>query len=187
MSDLPELPEEAGPVIFKQLLELWAHPEIEKRLAAGAMTPGQAVWAIQVIMNARGPGPIIRLNEEVKGVAQVRVNRAINKGEQVRGSDIVELKGLDLLPEDHDAAHITALLHASGWQVIFDFRYNATTISRLVAQADEFLTTFNFALQAGHLNAAVDNLYDAVELMGEMSLDHVSRPRHPRIKDAWSN
>jgi hypothetical protein len=40
MSDLPELPEEAGPIIFMQLLELWAHPEIEKRLAAGAMTPG---------------------------------------------------------------------------------------------------------------------------------------------------
>jgi hypothetical protein len=85
-------------------------------------------------MNVRGPGPVIRLNEEVKGVAQGRVNRAINKGEQVRGSDIVELKGLDLLPENHDAAHLTALLHASGWQVIFDFRYNATTISCLVAR-----------------------------------------------------
>jgi hypothetical protein len=46
MSDLPELPEEAGPIIFKQLFELWAHPEIEKRLAAAAMTPGQKVWAI---------------------------------------------------------------------------------------------------------------------------------------------
>jgi uncharacterized protein (UPF0332 family) len=170
MSDLPELPEDAGPIIFKQLLELWAHPEIEKRLAAGAMTPGQEVWAIQVIMNVCGPGPVIRLNEEVKGVAQVRVNRAINKGEQVRGSDIVELKGLDLLPEDHDAAHLTALLHASGWQVIFDFRYNATTISCLVARADEFLATANFALQTGHLNAAVDNLYDAVELMAKCHL-----------------
>ena len=170
MNDVPELPEEAGPIIFKQLLELLAQPEIEKRLTAGTMTPGQEVWAIQVIMNVRGPGPLIPLNDEIKGVAQVKVNRAINKGEQVRGNDIVELKGLDLLPEDHDAAHITALLHASGWQVIFDFRYNAATISCLVARADEFLATADLALKNGHLNAAVDNLYDAVELMAKCHL-----------------
>lgn len=77
---------------------------------------------------------------------------------------------MQLTEEDPNAGHLTAVIHGGRWHLFFDFRYNAARIERQLKAADEFMAAAADAIARGHAIAAVDNLYDAVQLMAKSYL-----------------
>jgi hypothetical protein len=150
---------------LQQLFEIWINPEIEKRKAAG--TAPSALHMVQVIMEP-GRENIVRLNEEVKGVALVRATKAVNAGDPISGSEIANFEAFELTDEDPNAGHITAIAAGDGaWHLSFNFRYNTARIEQLVAVANEFLAAARFSLSENRGHAFIDNLFSAVELMAK--------------------
>lgn len=162
--------EEAVKRMLAQSFELWFQPEIERRQVAGSLPEDFALWGAQVIMDPDRQAPVVRLNEEVRGVVTARAARPVAAGDLVRPADLDTLVGMSLTDEDPNAGHFTALLHADRWYIFFDFRYNAARIQGLLQSADQFLEAANLCIGAGLATPAVANLYDAVQLMAKSIL-----------------
>jgi len=150
-----------GSALLEQSLSLWIRPELERRFSVDGRSI--ALNRFQIVMSVAGPHSV-RLNEEVNAVVEARAARPIARGERLVESDITELVGLTLTDGDKDAAHITGILHGGFWYLFFDFRYNSDRIARYYRVAGEFLVAAERALELGHVNVAIENLYAAAEL-----------------------
>lgn len=170
------LPQEGAERAFKQAMDLWVTPEIERRRATGVLPDTFSLYRAQIIFMVDGP-PEVRLNEEVSARLHVRVNRAIEKGEAVSTSDIDEIVGVDLTDQDPNAAHVTMIRHRDGWVFTYDARYNAARIETVLATAREFLDCAGFALEGNRLRAFADNLYSATELLAKARLLTLPDPK----------
>jgi hypothetical protein len=159
------VPEGMGERLLKQAFELWIEPEMARRREAGRIDANFQLLAAQVIFNADTDAPEIRLNEEVKAVLEVRVNRAIEAGELITWADVSELARIRLTDEDPNAGHLTLVLKPEGWWIAFDFRYNAERIAQTLQAAQEFLDSAASSLERGHHRAFVDGLFSATELL----------------------
>lgn len=168
------LPPEVGERLLQQAFELWIQPEIERRRQAGTLPGGFSLSAAQIIFDLDTAAPRVRLNEEIRVVADLRVNRAIARGEGLAESDMDEILAMSLTDEDANAAHATMVLLKGRWTLAFDFRYNATRLVEAVDTAREFLDCAGSALEKGHLRAFVDNLFSATELLAKATL--LARP-----------
>lgn len=153
-----------------QAFELGFQPEIDRRLAAGALKPDFVLWGAQVIMDPDRAAPVVRLNEEVRGVVTARTDLPVTAGELARPADLEHLVGMSLTDEDPNAGHFTALVHLDRWYVFFDFRYNAGRILNLLQSADQFLEAARLCIDKQLALPAVDNLYDAVQIMAKAIL-----------------
>ncbi len=162
--------EEGGSRLLEQAFALWFQPEVERRTAAGTLSDGLVVWAGQVIMDPDRKDPIVRLNSEVRGVLTARAARPIAAGELVRPEDLKDLVAMSLTDEHPNAGHMSALCHGDHWYIFFDFRYNAARIQSLLSSADQFLQAARLCIEQGLSIPAVDNLYDAVQLMAKCFL-----------------
>ncbi len=149
--------------------QLWFEPEIARRKNAGKLQEDFVLRAAQVVMNM-GEEPVVRLNEEVKGVVWGRAKRAIAKGERAKTADFAEITGFDLTSEDADAGHLTLIAANGGWFLAFDFRYNADRITKIFEVAGEFLEAARFCAERGNPRAFCDNLFSAVELTAKGTL-----------------
>ena len=74
---------------MSQFLRLFVVPEIERRVAAGALAPDALPFQVVQFRLLPGGGQnIIEINEDVKIAAKVPVNRAMNAGEALTLADI---------------------------------------------------------------------------------------------------
>lgn len=162
--------EEFGRRVLEQAFELWFRPELDRRAASGAVPPGFVMWGGQVVLNLDRDHPEVRINNEIRGVFQAKATRQIAVGEAVGLGDFDDILGMQLTNEDANAGHLTAFLHKSHWFLFFDFRYNATRIEEQLASADQFLAAAEFSVSRQHGVSAVDNLYDAVQIMAKSFL-----------------
>lgn len=152
-----------GDAIFRQALDLWINPEIERRKHAGTLPANFCLQRAQVVMNVDQPLQV-RLNEEIKAIVRVRVKKAINKGEPVYLSDIDEIESVELTDHDPNAGHLTMINHRSSWTINFDFRYNAQRIHDHLAATKEFLDTAEHCLEQKRYRPFYENMFAAVEL-----------------------
>jgi uncharacterized protein (UPF0332 family) len=154
---------------LEHAFRLWFKPELDRRAADGRIPKGFAVWAVQVVLNLDAE-PEVRINQEVKGAFVGRPTVRPKVGEAILLSDIAQIESLLLTDDDPNAGHFTALIHAGRWHLFFDFRYNAGRIAKQLEAADEFIAAAAGAVERGHSVAAVDNLYDAAQLMARCFL-----------------
>lgn len=158
--------------MVQQMMELWVGPEIRNRADAGSLPDNFELRAAQVLMDVGPTGTVVRLNEEVRAVARLRVPTVaeFQIGAPVRASDIEEVMQIELTEEDPDSAHMTMILGAYGWHIAFDFRYNATTASAHLDLAAEYLATAQDALASDRPRPAAETLFAACELAAKALL-----------------
>ena len=155
----------------QQLWEAFGAPELERRVAAGERAPGEPVTTWQVIVFPDDRQPVVRLEDEVRGVAFVETSRDLADGEEIPDKGITDLADFLLLDGDHDdAGHLTVLQIADGQGIAFDFRYHSAHAAGLSTRAEEFLFVAEAALDQGYLNAFAENAFSAAELLAKAEL-----------------
>jgi uncharacterized protein (UPF0332 family) len=121
-----------------------------------------------------GERPIINFNEQIVGVMQFRADAdtplPIEKGQKLQLADLGEIVGMQLTTEYANAGHLTAIVQKGIWYLMFDFRYNSERIARSIEVARQFHSAAESAKKNGHLNAALENLFTAVEIAAKSYL-----------------
>jgi len=157
--------------LLEQSFQLWFNPEIQRRRDRGVISSSYPLWAGQVIMDLELESPIVRLNEEVHAFVHGKAARPITAGEAVAlETDLLSLDRISLSNEFPNAGHLTALVFKGTWVISIDFQYNAARIQSQLSCADQFLSAARHCVQSNLAIAAIDNLYDAVQLMAKCFL-----------------
>jgi hypothetical protein len=150
--------------LMQHTMDLYVVPEIQRRANAREVQLPFALFAAQVIMNVGEP-PQVRLNGEVSAVFKGQLPGATPSdiGKPVSLDDLETIEGMQLLPSDPNAGHITMLLHRGSWFITFDLRYNRARILEYLEVADEYLGSAVDSLSMSRLRPFVDNLLAAAE------------------------
>jgi len=156
-------------VVLRNAFDLWFEPEIKRRQEAGFLPKPFRLWAAQVILDLEGPAEI-NFNEHINGIFAAHAEGPVEKGQEIALAALGKLEGLQLTPDHPNAGHLTAIYHRKQWYLFFDFRYNASRITLHLDVARQFLQAAEEAAERDHRNAAVENLFAAVELMAKSYL-----------------
>jgi hypothetical protein len=168
-----------GERAFRNLMEMFGEPEIARRQAAGDIPKPFPLKKIQFVFFADRRPTDVRLNQEVKAVATVRLKPGISKekGDPITLEEIAGMDHLGLPDDDEpDAGHATAVLWGDQWVFSFDFRYNKGLARQTLDAAEEFLETAMAAIDSANTRAAIDNLFSAVELTARADLLQIPDP-----------
>jgi hypothetical protein len=175
-----------------QVFELWINPEMEGRIAARQAVAPVVLASAQVIFPPDG-APLVRLNDEVRGYAWTRIDRAVEQGDAIYEHDLHGLQGFDLHESELDFGHVTLISAGDKWFSAFNFLTQRGRALSLLKKANEFLEASVVARTKGHSAVVVDTLFSACELTSKAELlvsrqvkdDAVShRALHSRI-NAW--
>jgi hypothetical protein len=169
-AQLPSIPIDMAQRMVQEAFNLWINPEIERRRSANTISSSFHLRAAQVIFNIGAGRPEIRLNEEVKAVMKIKVNKPMKKGDVVKIGDIDEVGEFHLTEEDDNAGHLTILVIGNKFHLSFDARYNAGRVKEVLKVAQEFIEAATFASDNNHTHAFVDNLFSATELIAKGQL-----------------
>ncbi len=170
-----------GDRILQQFIDIFILPAIQGRQQAGTLPESFALWAAQVIFHADGRPTKVRLNEEIRAIADVRLRlpRGVTKvrGEPIFASEVDEVSRIRLTPDDDpDAGHATFILTGNIWHIGFDFRYNRSVSKRHLDAARQFLDSATFCHKRQHWVAFADNLFSAAELVAKATLLFIPDP-----------
>ncbi|MYF70069.1 MAG: hypothetical protein F4053_06600 [Proteobacteria bacterium] len=155
--------------LLRQAEELWWGPEIERRQRSGSIDEDFTYSFAQALFPP-DKAVVVRFNEEVRGMANIRASRPIEKGGHVYRSDLDGLEGFDLLEEDLDCGHLTIIRIETGWFVSFNFLRSRALCTSLLRSANDFLDAAQYAIEHHKSGPAVDNLYSACELVSKAQL-----------------
>ncbi|WP_196764090.1 hypothetical protein, partial [Mycobacterium avium] len=107
--------------LVNSIFELFVEPEITRR---GLTLDRDEVRKVVVELNPDRPHPVVRLNDEAKIAAEVRVTRDIVEGERVTVADIDGVLSVEPEGIGSNSGYVCFAV-ANGYQCIkFDFRYN---------------------------------------------------------------
>ena len=112
----------------------------------------------------------IRLNEEVKAIAEVKIRVSKNKGEPIYEHEVDDIKSIKLTDKDPNCAHITLILFRNRWIIAFDFRYNKKHIKTHIEAAEEFLESAKDDLSGNRLRPFFENSFACAELAAKAIL-----------------
>lgn len=181
--------------LFHQILNLYILPEIKIRQENGELSIPFRIDAAQIVFFPDNRKRIIRLNQEVKAVAEVVYKNGINKkkGEPVSKNELADIKRITLTNEDDpDCAHVFLMNIGEKWIIYFDFRYNKNLASNHIKRASEFIESAEFNFQNKHMGPFIDNLFSASELLAKSILLLAPDPKfrkkssHYIIKDKFN-
>lgn len=165
----PELGEEGAQRFLAQIFELWINPEVQRRIDAATVTAPLELLMAQVIFPPDGP-PIVRLNDEVRGKALTRIDRAVEAGGDVYMSDLTGLEAFELDEAELDFGHITVLRVGESWFATFNALSQRARALSFLEKADQFREAAAQAHAKGHASVAVDTLFSACELASKAEL-----------------
>lgn len=164
-----EDPEVSGRVV-QQFLELFFHPEIQRRQERGEVDVPFELVAAQAVFPPSGQAKV-RLNSEVLFALDATLadgSRTEDKRYSI--ADITHVREFRLTPVDKDCGHATLFRIGDSWQLHFDFRRNQDTCRLWRGVALEFLEAATVARQSGGWRVFVDTLFSACELGAKASL-----------------
>lgn len=151
------------------MFQIAISPEIERRLAAGALGQDFELYSAQLIQPPDG-SQLIRLNGEVRGLPLIRLTRSVERGDPILMTDLKGLVSFDLDEEELDCGHFTMFWHGSGWVTSFDFRSGRAKASQMIASAMQFFAAAQFSASQSHPGPSIDNLFSACELLSKAHL-----------------
>jgi HEPN domain-containing protein len=194
MTTLPTEPPDFGLAVFNNLLDLFVRPEIQRRQREGLLPTSVDIHAAQVIMFPDGRPNLVRLNNEVRAIANIRVRREVKAGDPVYSSDIAEVERLRLSePEFGDCGHATMFAVGHQWHVAFNFIYNRAKAENLLTRTHEFLRVAEHALGVEAWHPFADTLFSAAELSAKAFLlflggpELAKRANHRAIHKGFNN
>lgn len=166
-------------------------PEIRRRRDAGSIGDDFFLNAAQLIQPEEGPG-FVRVNDEVQGLAYLKMDRAVQKGESVTFADMRHLESFDVAEEELNCGHFTIFWHGMGWIGTFDFRSSRERARQTLKLAEEFLQSARFCADQGFSGPSIDNLFSACELVSKAHLmlhrdRSVKSKKHAQIASAINN
>jgi hypothetical protein len=155
--------------LLEQAFELWINPELERRRASGTLKePFQFLMAQQI---QRPDGTtIVRLNDEVRGIASLIASRDMETGEGILLSDLDGLQNFDLEEDELDCGHWTVFRTGKRWFTSFNFLTHRAKCIDLLSKASQFLAAAIHAKKENHLSVVVDTLFSACELISKSQL-----------------
>ncbi len=146
-------------------------PEINRRQAAGSAIQLGSITGFQVIFRIDGAAPMVRLNEEVRAIAIVRLDEgaAPSIGQEFHQGD-GEIIGYRLHDDEGDLGHFTVIWDGQNWIGGFNFVYNRAAARRLAVKAKEFHEAAKLCLERGLLGPCADTLFSAAELAAKVKV-----------------
>lgn len=183
-------PEQFGRAVMKNVFEIWFTPEIERRKAAGVIAEDFVLMFAQALFPEDSPSQI-RLNDEVRGIMMVEPQPEATLGEQALLSDLEGIRSFELIDDELDCGHFTAIRRGatSAWMLSFNALAGRKKAAGWVKLAEEFLDTSKVAAARSHVGPAIDNLFSACELLAKAELvmhrsDAVRSKKHGAIGSA---
>jgi HEPN domain-containing protein len=149
------------------LLDVFVNPEIKRRQDVGQLPAVFAFRAAQIIFYADGRKPELRIDDEVRALAKLKLKEGIIKkaGDPILASELDGLADVRLTDtDDPDCGHATIVRVGDTMFLAFDFVYNKGLAAKHVKTGDEFLLSAEQSNNLGHRAAFVDNLFSAAEL-----------------------
>ncbi|HOW30996.1 MAG TPA: hypothetical protein PLP88_05480 [Bacteroidales bacterium] len=155
--------------VFKNNMDLFFNPEIERRKQLNTLPENFVLFAAQAIFFPDGRPYIVRLNEEVS--VEVKLKEGINRTHSSFWPELKEVEYVKLNEKDFsNCGHSTLILFKDGYQLTFDFRYNKLLCIEYLKVAKEFLDASNFTLDKNYVFAFIDNAFSTIELLAKTDL-----------------
>jgi uncharacterized protein (UPF0332 family) len=148
--------------VFQQVMDIWIIPEIERRKKLGKISGNFVLSKAQVVFSLIS-GNRIRINEEVRAIAECRAKKAVNKGDLIYEQDVDNIENIKLTDDDYNCAHITLLRFKDNWIVAFDAKYNEKSREHLLA-SKEFYESAKDNLEKNRLRPFFENAFASAEL-----------------------
>lgn len=167
--------------LLDQLMNIYIIPELRKRELAQSFS----VHVAQIIFFPDRRPPEVRINEEVKAIAKVKLKPGIRKqkNEPIYENEIENLSKISLTKDDDsDCAHVTLLRIGEEWTIEFDFRYNKDLALRHIRTAKQFYEVAQFSYEKKFWSPFVDNLFSSCELVARATLLLFWDPRYPMFR-----
>ncbi len=158
---------------FQQVMDLFILPEVERRQEIGDLPKPLVIQKAQLIFFPDDRKAIVRFNDEVGALAQVKIKEGISKekGESIYSHEIEDLKNVKLTEsDDPNCAHALIVHIGEKWLFSFDFRYNKHLSERYIDRANEFIKGAEFYYTQNYMGPFADNLYSAIELLTQAIL-----------------
>lgn len=160
--------------LLNNLMETWIVPSIEDRLEKGELERPVVLKMAQIVFKPDGGRPLVRINDEVRGRAIVKIpddaDRIVEAGDSVTWKHLEGIQGFELSEEEMNYGHATLILVSDKWFISFNFIYNKTLSRRHLEAAKEFLEAARESHRKGHFSACIDNLHSASELAAKAYL-----------------
>ena len=161
---------------FSNLFELYVWPELMRRVERGDLSnpyPLSHLRGLQILFNPAGGKPIVRINEQVRGICEISTKPGvtINLGDPVSNEDVESIGEIHLHGYESDFGHATFVRRTDGgWWGYFNFIYWRGFSQRHVEVAEQFMTAAKLSRNESLWAPFVDNLYAAAELAAKASL-----------------
>ena len=165
--------EEIGQNASKYFMDLFITPEVIRRQELGELARPLDLRGAQIVFYPDGRKPAIRINEEVKVLAKMKLKSGIEKdyGDPVYANELDGLEEFMLTQEDDpDCGHVTLLKFNGRWLMGFDFLYNKGLAKKIIDIATEFIDAAEFSLSRQSWSAFADNSFSAAELLAKATL-----------------
>lgn len=164
--------ESLGKALFRQVQERYIKPEIQRREQREGLDIPQVLNKIQIIISPDSSSPEVRINDEAKIIAKVKVNRSVEKGEPVRLQDITNITEVQGPPKDDrpNCGHITMWKVKNLWLIGFDFRYNKKLAREHLDTAQQFFAVAKKARDLKLWAPLIENLFACAELAAKSTL-----------------
>ncbi len=155
--------EKIGQRVFQQVMDIWIIPEIKIRKELGKITDNFILTKVQIVFSLYN-GNIIRLNDEVKAIVKVKINKSVKKAEAVYEGDVDNMEKIELTDDDANCGHITLLLFRNNWLIAFDFRYDKQKSREFIEASKEFYQSAIDNFKKNRLRPLYENSFASAEL-----------------------
>lgn len=154
--------------MFEEIMRVWIYPEIDRRIENKIISNKFLLAKAQVLLNPNNATADIRLNDEVKAEAAIKLKPGIQKKyrepvyEDELQDEILKIRLTD--EDDPNSAHVTMLHFKGKWVIHFDFRYNKAEAKKRYEAAKEFYEIAENCFHNKYWRPFVDNLFSSTEL-----------------------
>ena len=160
--------------LFDNLMETWILPSVRERQEKGELEKPLPIKMAQIIFKPDGDKPLVRVNDEIKGRAIVKLHEPLEKplkaGDPLTVGQLKEIEAFELEEDERDYGHATLISLPDKWLITFNFIYNKKSSQEHIDAANEFMHAAENSLKQNHLRAAIDNLHSATELAAKAYL-----------------
>ena len=153
---------------INQMMEMCFNPELEKRKAAGSIDETFSLTAAQLYLPEEGEN-VVRFNDEVRGYANLKLSRPVEKGEPVTMSDFEGFERYELLAEELNGGHFTMFAMPDGFIFDFNFLRGRAKAFSLIDLSAQYMDAAEGAAAKKHVGPCLDNLFSACELLAKAS------------------
>lgn len=154
---------EAATNFIESMMDIYVHPEVRRREAAGAPL-GEALWAAQIIFQEGNESPVVRLNSEVRLLARTDDSDDWVDYADLRRHGTTRVREGTLFPEKTGMRHVTMYQVGEDeqWRILFDTLGNERLIDGEPGLGTFFTSPDGNAPPLEKLGTRINQLFNAI-------------------------